>query len=64
MDKLDRAYCTCGAYWRGRLSEKGQAALKAYWLKNHSRPGHAPCDQQTAAYARTKLEKMRMAEGR
>jgi hypothetical protein len=56
-------YCTCGASGTGTIKPDAKAEkFKTMWLETHSGPGHAPCDQKTAARARAKSERELDAE--
>ena len=59
-------YCTCGASATGTIkpNAKAEAFKKNVWLPNHSGPGHAPCDQRTAARARAREERNERREAR
>jgi hypothetical protein len=61
-----RLYCTCGNSAVGTITPDAKAEWfkRECWDKLHTGPGHAPCDQRTAARVRAKEEAAGEAEVR
>ena len=53
-------HCTCGASWMMSVPDNSFTAhaMQSAWDEEHAGlPGHSPCDAETAARARRKIER-------